>query len=146
MYLDLTTIQYRYTKLLAPKLNKPVAKCKKKKNKKKNNDKLQCHYCKKLKWGLLMSLQWFVLFCEQQIYALALFTKNAIKYCHNRHLKSMPQFLDSGRKSWTLDSGLWMLDCEIWTLDSERWALDTGLWTLEAVIRMLNARLCTLKL
>ena len=57
--LDLTTMQYRYTKLLAPKLHKPVPKHThtKKKQKKKNDDKLQCHYCKKLNGGLLMSLQ-----------------------------------------------------------------------------------------
>ena len=35
----------------------------------------------------------------------------------------IPEFLDSGPKSWTLDSGRW-------TLDSGRWTLDAGLWTL----------------
>ena len=74
MFLDLTTIQYCYTKLLAPRLHKSVPKCKK-------NDKLQCCYYEKLKWGLLMSLQWLSLFCEQWINALALYTNNAIK-CH----------------------------------------------------------------
>ena len=28
MYLDLTTMKYRYTKLLAPRLHEPVPKCK----------------------------------------------------------------------------------------------------------------------
>ena len=49
----------------------------------------------------------------------------------------IPEFLDSGRKSWTLDSGrwtldvgLWTLDARLWTLDSGRWTLDSGLWTL----------------
>ena len=42
------------------------------------------------------------------------------------------EFLDSGRKNWTLDSGLWTLDAGLWTLDSERWTLDTGLWKLDA--------------
>ena len=46
--------------------------------------------------------------------------------------KDIPEFLGSGRKSWTLDSGCW-------TLDSEPWTQDVGLWTL-------NARLWTLKL
>ena len=34
----------------------------------KNTDKLQCHYYEKLKWGLLMPLQWFVLFCKKNKY------------------------------------------------------------------------------
>ena len=32
----------------------------------------------------------------------------------------MPEFLDSGAKSWTLDSELWTLDCGRWTLKSGR--------------------------
>ena len=28
------------------------------------------------------------------------------------------EFLDSGRKSWTLDSGRWTLDAGLWTLDA----------------------------
>ena len=39
--------------------------------------------------------------------------------------KGIPEFLDSGRKSWTLDSGRWTLDAGLWTLDSGRWPLDT---------------------
>ena len=62
MYLDLTTIQYCYTKLLAPRLHKPVPKWKIQKQ-----------------WQTTMSLQWLVLFCVQQICVLALYTKNAIK-------------------------------------------------------------------
>ena len=42
----------------------------------------------------------------------------------------IPEFLDSGRKSWTLDSGRWTLVSGRWTLDAERWALDSGPWTL----------------
>ena len=42
---------------------------------------------------------------------------------------SIPEFLDSGRKSWTLDSGRWTLDAGFWTLNSGRWTLDAGLWT-----------------
>ena len=42
----------------------------------------------------------------------------------------IPEFLDSGRKSWTLDSGRWTLDAGLWTLDSRRWNLGAGLWVL----------------
>ena len=41
-------------------------------------------------------------------------------------------FLDSGRKSWTLDSRRWTLDAGLWTLDSGRWTLDAGRWPLDA--------------
>ena len=51
----------------------------------------------------------------------------------------IPEFLDSGRKSWMLESGRWMLDSECWsldsgrlTLDAARWSLDTGLWTMDS--------------
>ena len=37
------------------------------------------------------------------------------------------QFLDSGHKSWMLESGLWTLDTEPWTLDSEPRTLDSRL-------------------
>ena len=54
-------------------------------------------------------------------------------------MKGIPEFLDSGRKSrtldsgrWTLDAGLWTLDSGIWTVNSGRWTLDSGHWTLEA--------------
>ena len=72
----------------------------------------------------------------------------------------MPELLDSGHKSWTLDSGcwtldaglwtlhagLWMLDPRPWTLDAGLWSLDAGLWTLHYGLWVLNARLrtCTL--
>ena len=46
--------------------------------------------------------------------------------------KSMPEFLDSGRKSWALDFGPR-------TPNSGRWTPDARLWTL-------NARQQTLKL
>ena len=41
------------------------------------------------------------------------------------------EFLDSGRKSWTLDSGRQTLDAGLWTLDAGLWILDPGLWTLD---------------
>ena len=44
----------------------------------------------------------------------------------------IPGFLDSGHKSWTLDSGRWTLDAGLWTLKSGRWALDSKLLTLDA--------------
>ena len=63
----------------------------------------------------------------------------------------MPDFLDSGRKCWTLDSegwtldiGHWMLDAGLWTLDSGRWTLNAGPWTLESQRCALDARLWTL--
>ena len=42
----------------------------------------------------------------------------------------MPEFLDSGRKSWALDSRRWTLDAGRWTLDAGPWTLDPGRWTL----------------
>ena len=56
----------------------------------------------------------------------------------------LPEFLDSGRKSWTLGSGRWTLDARLWTLDSGRWTLDSGRWTLEAGRWTLDAELWTL--
>ena len=47
-------------------------------------------------------------------------------------ISGIPEFLDSGRKSWTLDSGRWTLDAGLWTLDSGRWTQDAGLWTLDS--------------
>ena len=32
---------------------------------------------------------------------------------------SIPEILDSRRKSWTLDSGHWTLDAGLWTLEAE---------------------------
>ena len=44
----------------------------------------------------------------------------------------IPEFLDSGRRSWTLDSGHWTLDSGRWTLDAGPWLLDSGCWPLDA--------------
>ena len=50
----------------------------------------------------------------------------------------IPEFLDSGHKSWTLDFGRWTLDAGLWTLDAglghrtldaRPWMLKSGLWT-----------------
>ena len=50
----------------------------------------------------------------------------------------IPEFLDSGRKSWTLyserwtlHSALWMLEAGLFTLDSGPWTLDAGPWTFD---------------
>ena len=37
----------------------------------------------------------------------------------NRTTGGIPEFLDSGRKCWTLDSGHWAPDFGYWTLDAE---------------------------
>ena len=59
-------------------------------------------------------------------------------FCVNSNIL---EFLDSGRKSWmlnsgccTLDTGLWKLDSGLWMLDlnTRPWALDTGRWTFDA--------------
>ena len=42
----------------------------------------------------------------------------------------IPEFLDSGRKCWTLDSGRWTLDPGIWTLHHGLWTLGATLWSL----------------
>ena len=47
-------------------------------------------------------------------------------------LIGIPEFLESGRNSWTLDSGCWTLDAGLWTLDAGRWTLDARFWTLDA--------------
>ena len=49
-----------------------------------------------------------------------------------------PEYLDSGRKCWTLDSGRWTLDAGLWTLDSGLSTLDTGRYTLEAGLWVLT--------
>ena len=53
----------------------------------------------------------------------------------------IPEFLDSGRKCWTLVSGRWTLDSGRWTLDSgfltldaRRYILEAGLWTLDTIV------------
>ena len=46
--------------------------------------------------------------------------------------KGIPEFLDSGHKSWTLDSGCSTLDAGLWTLESGCWTLDAGPWTLDS--------------
>ena len=52
----------------------------------------------------------------------------------------IPEFLDSERKYWTLDSARWTLDAGPWTLDSGLWSLDAELWTLDAGRWTLDSR------
>ena len=84
-----------------------------------------------------------------RIFVRKIFHKLLSKYLWQSLLlvKWHTEFLDSGRKSWTLDSGcwtlnagLWMLDSGQWTLDSGFWMLDSGLWTLVPRLWTLNAR------
>ena len=56
----------------------------------------------------------------------------------------IPEFLESGCKSWTLDSELRTLDTGLWTLDSGHWTLDAGLWMLDPERWALDAELWTL--
>ena len=55
-----------------------------------------------------------------------------MKILHYSEIFGIPEFLDSGRKSWTLDSECWTLDAALWTLESGRWNLEAGLWTLDS--------------
>ena len=66
------------------------------------------------------------------------FTLACLKFLTAEKL-GIPEFLDSGRKSWTLDSGHrtldsghWTLGAGLWTLDLGYWALDAGRWTVDA--------------
>ena len=56
-----------------------------------------------------------------------------------------PEFLDSGRKSWTLDSGRWILDSGRWILEAGPWTLDAGLWTLDSGLWTLDSERWTLE-
>ena len=58
-----------------------------------------------------------------------------------KEFNGIPEFLDSGRNSWTLDSGRWTLDAGLWTLDAGLWTLDAGLWTVDAGLWTLDATL-----
>ena len=60
---------------------------------------------------------------------MKIYQRNLVKY---KMPAGIPEFLGSGRKSWTLDSGRWTLDSGRWTLDAGFWTLDAGRWTLDA--------------
>ena len=51
-----------------------------------------------------------------------------------KNIFGVPEFLDSGRKNWTLDSGRWTLDAGLWTLktlEARLWTLGIGCWILD---------------
>ena len=54
------------------------------------------------------------------------------------------EFLNSGHKSWRLDSGGWTLEVRLWTLDLGRWTLDAGPWTLDPGLWTLDSGRWTL--
>ena len=62
----------------------------------------------------------------------------------SRLFKGIPEFLDSGRQGWTLDSGHWTLDPRLWTLDTRLWTLKAGLWTLDSWLWTLDSGRWTL--
>ena len=49
----------------------------------------------------------------------------------NKHSNWKVQFVDFGRKSWTLDSGCWSLNPGRWTLDAGHWTLDAERQTVD---------------
>ena len=59
---------------------------------------------------------------------IANFLQGKKKYfsCLIQEYNNIPELLDSGCKSWTLDAGLWTQDAGLWTLDTRPWALDSG--------------------
>ena len=60
------------------------------------------------------------------------FNFNLVKGNENSFfLFGIPEFLDSGRKCWTLDSGRWTPDAGLQTLDSGRRTLASGSWMLQ---------------
>ena len=52
--------------------------------------------------------------------------------CKLNIFSGIPEFLGSGRKSWTLDSGRWTLDAGLQTLDPGRWTLGDRRQTRDA--------------
>ena len=57
-----------------------------------------------------------------------------MKILHYSEIFGIPEFLDSGWKSWTLDSECWTLDAGVWTLEAGLWTLDSGPWTLSFTV------------
>ena len=52
--------------------------------------------------------------------------------------QGIPEFLDYGRKSWTLDPRRWIPGPGLWTLDAKLWTLDAGLWMWNASCKTLK--------
>ena len=62
----------------------------------------------------------------------------------NMQKKFILEFLDCGRKSWTLDSESWTLDAGFWTLESGGLTLDVGLWAMDNGLWTMDSRRWTL--
>ena len=92
----------------------------------------------------------FVYFCSKRKLITRELNINKMQIFQNflwtneQKVTGKPEFLDSGHKSWMLNSGRWTLDAERWTLDAWLWILDSGHWTLDAGLWTLDAGLWTL--
>ena len=86
-------------------------------------DKLQKQICKTVGPSLAASLE--PLAHRRNVASLSFFYGYYFGRCSSE--VGIPEFLGSGRKSWTLDSGRWALNAGIWTLDSGRCTLDAEL-------------------
>ena len=90
----------------------------------------------------LLSLQYNVSYfgirCILNNVLLQLHYQININNINSAWLKGIPEFLGSGRKCWTLDSGPWTLGPGRWTLHFGRWALNTAhcRWLFENKIRI----------
>ena len=78
-----------------------------------------------------------------QIWISLLFSLSLYSYLLQFYF-GRPELLDSGHKSWKLDSRRWTVDVGLWTLDSESWTLDAGFWTLDDGVWTLDSGPCTL--
>ena len=61
-------------------------------------------------------------------------TTNVLWLCWAWYEMGKPEFLNSGRKCWTLDCGGWTMEAGLWNLDAGLWMLDAGPWTLDATL------------
>ena len=93
-------------------------------------DKLQKQICKTVGPSLAASLE--PLAHRRNVASLSFFYGYYFGRCSSE--VGIPEFLGSGRKSWTLGSGRWYLDAGLSTLYSGRWTLnlDAELSTLDS--------------
>ena len=96
-----------------------------------------------LPWKIFIQEYFSYLKILKELYYV-IFLFRFLKTFPSWHLCGIREFLESGRKSWTLDSGSWTLDAGLWMLDSRRWTLDTGLWTQGSGLWTLDAGRWTL--
>ena len=54
--------------------------------------------------------------------------------------KGILEFLESGRKCWTLDARPWTLDAGQWMLNATLWTLGSGHWTLSLTVLKQNQK------